>query len=168
MSDGTAPSRYVRVKHASLAHPKFLGLTAAERGTWLVALLLADIAHPDPVYEAAVLEKCPDATFDRLYDRGLLEVDGIVGAFYVHDLKHVYPSDTPEQTAERKRRQRARSRDVTSGHDSHDSHVDHDIRDETRRDDIDVLKGSPTHPAPAPAKGGRYRPMSRVIEREDD
>jgi len=104
--------RFVRVVHDSVGHPKFIGLTAAERGTWVTALVLADIAYPNPIHEASVLEKCPDASFERLYKRELIEKNGREGWFYVHDLKqfHVYPSSTPEAVAERKRRSRANAK----------------------------------------------------------
>lgn len=138
LPDGSG--RYVRVLHSSLGHPKFLGLSAAERGTWVTALVLADINHPGPVHEGAVLEKCPDAAFERLYERQLLEQDGRPGWFRVHDLKqfHVAPSSTPEAAAERKRRQRERERESQMSQPSRKSRGSRESRqtrrDETRRD----------------------------------
>lgn len=148
-----ARDRFVRVLWGSLGHPKFLGLTAAERGTWLTALLLADIAHPGPVHEAAVLEKCPDATFERLYERELLEQNGRPGWFNVHDLRqfHVPPSKAPEAVKDRVARHRAKKKgahvttvtDVTA---ETDVTTDETRQDETRENDesrdSSVLRGT--------------------------
>lgn len=130
--------RHVRVLHGSLGHPKFIGLTAAERGTWLVALILADIAHPAPIHEAAVLEKCPDASFERLYERELIEQDERPGWFHVHDLRqfHVTPSSTPEAVRERVARHRAKQdqkRTVTDVTAVTDVTTDDTIRNDTKK-----------------------------------
>lgn len=159
-------SRYVRVLHSSLGHPKFLGLTAAERGTWAVALVLADIAHPEPVHEAAVRMHCPDAAFERLYERRLLELEGD-GWFRVHDLRqfHIAPSETREAAAERQRRSRARRRkegsvtpvtDVTSVTDvttDDDDNDDDSIQPERRVRESESPASAPRRPTVRGFKG---------------
>lgn len=108
--------RHVRIKHGTIGHPKFTGpatepapLTAAEWGTWTVALLMSDIAYPGPIHESAVRLMAPGATFERLYERNLLEPCDDPGWFYVHDMAqyHTKPSQEPEAVAERVRRHRA-------------------------------------------------------------
>lgn len=137
MNDNPAISRYVRVVHGSLGHPKFVGLTAAQRGTWLTALVLADIAHPEPIHEAAVRVHCQDADFEQLYERQLIERNGHgPGWFTVHDLKqfHVVPSATPEAVKERVRKHRAKKKLAAVTAETN-GNAGSDIRDETIRDD---------------------------------
>lgn len=151
-------SRYCRVLHSSLGHPKFIGLTAAERGTWQVALLLADIAHPEPVHESAVRLHCPDASFDRLYERTLLEAEPEEGWFRIHDLRqfHVAPSETPEAAAERQRRSRARRKEavtpVTPVTPVTDVTPDDSIRDDNDDDSTERRVRESESPASAPRR----------------
>lgn len=161
--------RFLRVKHSSLGHPKFIGLSAAERGTWLVAVLLGDIAHPGLVHESAVLEKCPDATFERLYERQLLEHDSRPGWFRIHDLKqegHVAPSQAPEAVKDRVRRHRAAQKvtDVTDVTTENGRNGSNYIRDETRLDERENVLlgrvGRSARSAPTQRRG-----LRRVMER---
>ena len=103
--------RFARVKLSSLHHRKFRGLTAAERGAWLTGLLLAHIAHPEPIELGAVEHECGPFDPTRLLERGLWElVDD--DSFVVHDIEDYRrsPSDEAEATRERKRAQRERDR----------------------------------------------------------
>lgn len=150
-------SRYARVLHGSLGHPKFVGLTAAQRGTWVTALVLADIAYPEPIHESAVRLHCHDAEFDELYQRELIERNGKPGWLYVHDLKqfHVVPSSTPEAVRERKRRSRANKRkDVTPvTHVTPVTNVTTDGRDEL--DELDESESFSGVCRPSPARAER-------------
>lgn len=178
MAERPVQSRYARILLETATHPKFVGdrrrgwtpLSAAARGTWECALVLAEISYPNPVHEAAVELQAPGAAFDELYERNLLEpCDDAPGWFYVHDLDdfHRAPSDTAEAVAERVRRHRAKRHqavsdpDVTGETDETGATSGNAILDQTRQRDTNRLNS----PLGTRADGqSRRSSMSRPFE----
>jgi hypothetical protein len=120
-------------------HAKFADLTGLELGAWTAlrseAELRTGAVFADREEAVLVLKRRkiprPAAMLDRLVGLTLFDVDD-KGRVTVHDRsdhdRPLYPSDTPEQAAERQRRSRARhervtSRDIAHGDDGHDTHV---------------------------------------------
>lgn len=123
-------------------HDKFRSLTGLEIGAWTVLRAEAELrtgaVFADRAEAVLVLKRRkiprPAAMLDRLVALALFDVDDR-GRVAVHDRadhdRPFYPSDTPEQVAERKRQSRnhepVTNRDtngVTSGEDSgHDTHA---------------------------------------------
>lgn len=112
-------------------HPKFRCLTGVELGAWMAlrsacelrdSFLLADRAEALLILRRRRIAR-PAHILDRLIEARLFDLDDD-GSVLVHDRQDhdrpKYPSDEPEETAERKRRSRA----VTSrDNDSHDTHA---------------------------------------------
>jgi hypothetical protein len=117
-------------------HPKFREMSGLELGAWLALRSAAELRDRAVIrdWDEAVLIlrrrriPNPKAMLQRLVDLTLFDVED--GRVVVHDRadhdRPQYPSDSPEATAERKRRSRAESNgheDVTSrdgeGHDTH-------------------------------------------------
>lgn len=120
-------------------HAKFAALSTVELGAWTVLRCAAELRDRAIIRDRAeavlILKRRgtsrPGATLDRLIALALFDVDE-AGRIHVHDRadhdRPQYPSDSPEQVAERKRRSRATEdghEDVTSRDgDSHDTHAD--------------------------------------------
>ena len=119
-------------------HAKFADLTGLELGAWLALRSEAELRDRAMLRSRAdavlVLRRRrvprPTAMFDRLVELRLFDVDD-AGRVTVHDRadhdRPFYPSDTPEQVAERQRQSRAGKNgheDVTNRDGpSHDTHA---------------------------------------------
>lgn len=111
--------KWFAVQLSLAAHPKFVTLPMEVRGAWITLMLYAPV-QPTPWVFATrqhavrilnVITSDGDHLVQTLIDVGLLDAlpDGRL-EIHDHEQWQLYPSDLPDQTAERQRRSRANRR----------------------------------------------------------
>lgn len=145
-------------------HAKFRDLSVVELGAWMALRSEAELRDRAMIRSAdeAVLilrrrrTPRPRAVLAHLIDLRLFDVDAD-GRLTVHDRadhdRPQYPSDAPDQSAERKRRSRAShesvtTRDMSGGDSGHDTHAR--VQPQQAEPSPSI---QPTAPASAPADG---------------